>query len=312
VKSIRDHCARRQLAADVVWSGEHEPPRLKYDLPVPPPLVSLIIPTRDRADLLETCIRSVLTRTTYAPLEILIVDNDSSEPATHALFAKLRSEPAVRIMHHPGPFNYSAINNYAARAASGSVIGLLNNDCEVINDEWLTEMVALASRPDVGCVGCKLLFPDQRIQHAGVQLGVGGAVAGHGHRFAPHDCAGYMNWLRMLRNVSAVTAACLLIRKQVFDQVGGLDEEGLKVAFNDIDFCLKVRTAGYLNIWTPFAELIHHESLSRGQDTAPANARRWQSEISTFQRRWGASLFCDPYYSPHLTYDQEDFSVRTC
>lgn len=277
-------------------------------LPKPAPRVSLIIPTRDNAGVLETCVRSIRSRTRYENYEILIVDNGSVEEKTKRLFAEIGSDPAIRILPRPGPFNFSALNNSAAREATGGIIGLVNNDIEVTQGDWLAEMVALAIRPNTGCVGAKLLYPDGRIQHAGVVIGLGG-VAGHGHRFASADATGYMNRLRAVNNVSAVTAACLLIRRQVFDEVGGLDES-LTVAFNDVDFCLRVRAAGYLNLWTPFAELIHHESVSRGRDLTPAKARRFAEEYVTMQRRWGADLLSDPYYSPHLTYDREDFSLR--
>jgi GT2 family glycosyltransferase len=308
-KAIRDHCERRNLNTEIVWPESASQPRLLYRIAEPKPLVSLLIPTRDRADILETCIRSILTRTTYRPYEILIIDNDSREAATQRLFEKLRREPSIRLLSRPGPFNFSALNNSAAREASGSIVGLLNNDLEVQDGGWLGEMVALACCPEVGCVGCKLLYPDKRIQHAGVYLGPGG-LAGHGHRFASREASGYMNRLRMVQNVSAVTAACLLIRKSVFDQVCGLDESELKIALNDVDLCLKVRAAGYRNLWTPFAELIHHESISRGRDYSPAKAQRLLHEVNTLRRRWGPAIFSDPYYSPHLSYDAENFSLR--
>jgi len=275
---------------------------------LPEPRVSLVIPTRDNAAVLETCIRSIRSRTRYANYEILIIDNGSVEEKTKRLFADLSSDPSIRILPMPGPFNFSKLNNATAREATGEILGLVNNDIEVTRENWLVEMVALAMRPEAGCVGAKLLYPDGRIQHAGVVIGLGG-VAGHGHRFAGASDPGYLNRLRSVQNVSAVTAACLLIRKQVFDRVGGLDEN-LTVAFNDVDFCLKVRAAGYLNLWTPFAELIHHESVSRGRDLTPTKARRFAGEYATMQRRWGADLLNDPYYSPHLTYDREDFSLR--
>ena len=274
----------------------------------PEPRVSVIIPTRDNASVLETCIRSIRSRTRYENYEILIIDNGSVEEKTTRLFADLSSDPSIRILPMPGLFNFSKLNNAAARDATGEIFGLVNNDIEVTREDWLDEMVALAMRPEAGCVGAKLLYPNGRIQHAGVVIGLGG-VAGHGHRFATSDAPGYLDRLRSVQNVSAVTAACLLIRKRVFDQVGGLDES-LTVAFNDVDFCLRVRAAGYLNLWTPFAELIHHESVSRGRDLTPTKARRFAGEYATMQRRWGADLLNDPYYSPHLTYDREDFSLR--
>ena len=278
--------------------------RLRLDTP----RVSLIIPTRDNAKMLETCIGSIRSRTRYTNYEIIVVDNGSVQRRTKRLFEELSRDTAIRILPRPGTFNFSALNNSAAREATGSILGLVNNDIEVTQDDWLDEMVALAVRAETGCVGAKLLYPNSRIQHAGVVIGLGG-VAGHGHRFARADDPGYLGRLRAVQNVSAVTAACLLVRKQVFDQVGGFDE-GLMVAFNDVDFCLKVRRAGYLNIWTPFAELIHHESVSRGRDFTPGKANRFADEFATMQQRWGADLLNDPYYSPHLTYDREDFSLR--
>jgi GT2 family glycosyltransferase len=283
-------------------------PTPKRTLPEPAPRVSLIIPTRDGAEVLSTCIRSIREKTDYRDYEIIIVDNGSVQEETKRLFAEFARDPAIRIMPYPGAFNFSAINNAAAREATGTIIGLINNDIEATQPEWLTEMVAHAMWPDIGCVGAKLLYPDGRIQHGGVVLGLYG-VAGHAHRFARAADPGYLNRLRMVQNVSAVTAACLLVRREVFDTVGGLDET-LAVAFNDVDFCLKVRDAGYRNLWTPFAELIHHESASRGSDITPAKAARFAGEYAIMQRRWGEQLLNDPYYSPHLTYDGEDFSLR--
>ena len=272
------------------------------------PRVSLIIPTRDGADVLATCIRSIRALTRYPDYEIIIVDNGSVQDDTKRLFAELSADPAIRILPRPEPFNFSRLNNAAAREATGSILALINNDIEVTHENWLSEMVSLAVRQKVGCVGAKLSYPDGRLQHAGVVIGLGG-VAGHAHRFAPADDPGYLERLRAVHEVSAVTAACLVIRREVFDAVGGLDE-GLAVAFNDVDFCLKVRAAGYLNLWTPSAELIHHESVSRGRDLTPAKAKRFADEYAAMQRRWGAQLLNDPYYSPHLTYDREDFSLR--
>jgi O-antigen biosynthesis protein len=272
------------------------------------PRVSLIVPTRDNAGMLATCIHSIRSQTRYDNYEILIIDNGSVEESTKSIFAALRSDPAIRVLPRPEPFNFSRLNNSAAREATGTILGLINNDIEVQREDWLDEMVALAMRPEAGCVGAKLLYPDGRIQHGGVVLGLYG-VAGHAHRFARADDPGYLDRLRAVQNVSAVTAACLLVRKELFDAVGGLDE-ALAVAFNDVDFCLKVRDAGYLNLWTPFAELIHHESVSRGRDLTPAKAKRFADEYAIMQRRWGEQLLNDPYYSPHLTYDAEDFSLR--
>jgi GT2 family glycosyltransferase len=274
----------------------------------PAPRVSIIIPTRDGAAILRTCVQSIRARTRYADYEIIIIDNGSVEDETRRLFAELASDPSIRILPRPEAFNFSRLNNAAAREATGTVLAFLNNDIEVTQEGWLDEMVARALRPEAGCIGAKLLYPDGRLQHAGVVIGLGG-VAGHAHRFARADEAGYLGRLRAPHEVSAVTAACLVIRRSVFEAVGGFDE-GLAVAFNDVDFCLKVRAAGYVNLWTPFAELIHHESVSRGRDLTPRKAKRFADEYATMQRRWGEGLLSDPYYSPHLTYDREDSSLR--
>jgi GT2 family glycosyltransferase len=272
------------------------------------PRVSLIIPTRDGADVLETCVRSIRKLTRYDNYEIIIVDNGSVEERTKALFVELAKDPEIRILPRAEPFNFSRLNNAAAREATGTIIGLINNDIEVTDGAWLANMVALAVRPETGCVGAKLLYPDGRLQHAGVVVGLGG-VAGHGHRFQHADEPGYLCCLQHVHEVSAVTAACLLVRREVFDAVNGLDE-GLTVAFNDVDFCLRVRAAGHRNVWTPHASLIHHESVSRGRDLTPSKARRFAGEYATMHRRWAADMLADPYYSPHLTYDLEDFSLR--
>jgi len=270
--------------------------------------VTLIIPTRDNADMLSACIESIRKRTRYANYEILIVDNGSVDRRTIALLNRLATDPAIRVLPQPGPFNFSALNNAAVRASTGDVVGFINDDIEVENEDWLERMVALAEEQSVGCVGAKLIYPDRRIQHGGIVLGLYG-LAGHAHRFAGHDDPGYLNRLTTVQNISAVTAACLLVRRRVFDEVGGLDER-LAVAFNDVDFCLRVRAAGYLNVWTPFAELVHHESVSRGRDLSPAKSRRFAGEYAMMQERWGRQFVGDPYYSPHLTYDREDFSLR--
>jgi O-antigen biosynthesis protein len=308
VNLLRDIIARRRCHA-VIKATSSGIARLQYLPTDPPKLVSVLIPTRDRADLLEVCVRSILQRTIYRPFEIIIIDNDSKEPTTYSLFRSLQHESEVRIRRIPGEFNFSALNNLAALDAAGTLLALVNNDIEAIDGNWLEEMVGLAQRPGVGCVGAKLVYPDGRIQHAGVTIGLGG-LAGHNYRLLPGDTPGYMNQMHLTHEVSAVTAACLVVRKSVYFEVGGLDEKELKVAFNDVDFCLKVRRAGYRNVWSPFAELVHHESASRGSDYAPAKAMRSATEANVIFRRWGQKLFNDPYYSPNLTYERHDSSVR--
>jgi GT2 family glycosyltransferase len=277
--------------------------RIHFPIPEPAPKVSILIPTRDRADLLETCIDGVLHRTNYLNFEILVADNGSVEEATNRLFRKLEREPNVRILALPGPFNYSRLNNQAALEASGEIILLLNNDVDVIAPEWLSEMVSHAIRPEVGAVGAKLFYKNDTIQHAGVVLGMGwpGGIAGHFGVGAPRDEAGLLGGLALLRSVSAVTGACLAVRRELFNAVGGLDEANLAVAFNDVDFCLRLRERGYRNVWTPFAELYHYESVSRGDDLTGERFARFQKEMAYMRQRWGASLDEDPYWNPNLS-----------
>jgi GT2 family glycosyltransferase len=283
--------------------------RARWPLPEPPPRVSLIVPTRDAVDFLRTCVQTTLEKTEYPNYEILIVDNDSSRAETHAYFNQIQSESGVRLLRYPGPFNYSAINNLAAREASGSVLALLNNDIEVIDGGWLREMVSLAVRPEIGCVGAKLLYPNGTIQHAGVVLGLHG-LAGHAFRHLPGENNGYFARLRLVRSVSAVTAACMVVRREVWLRVGGMDEQQLAVAFNDVDLCLKVREAGYRNLFTPHAVFVHHESATRGADEDPTRRDRFVHEQQVMRERWGRKLFEDPYFSPHLSLDHDDFVAR--
>ncbi len=283
--------------------------RHRWSLPQPQPLVSLIVPTRDGVELLGTCVESIRSRTTYANYEILIVDNDSTCTRTLAYMAQLEADGHARVLRYAQPFNYSAINNFAARHARGSILGLVNNDIEVINPDWLSEMVSHVVRPDIGCVGAKLYYPDGTIQHAGVVCGMGG-IAAHVMRHLPKESPGYFGRLWVVYNPSAVTAAALLVRKDVFDGVGGLDEEGLPVAFNDVDLCLKVQEAGYRNLWTPFAELVHHESVSRGSDETPAKRARFAGECALMRERWAPQLAQDRNYNRNLTLHHHDCSLR--
>ena len=282
--------------------------RIRRALPNPAPRVSLIVPTRDKVGLLRGCIEGLRHGTDYPDLEILIIDNNSEEPATFAYFDSLKDDPRVRILRYEAPFNYSAINNFAAAQATGSVLGLINNDIEVIEPGWLKEMVSHAVRPEVGGVGAKLYYAGDTVQHAGVITGICG-VAGHSHKASPRGDYGYFSRLQLTQNLSCVTAACLILRKAVFDEVGGLNEKNLAVAFNDVDLCLRIHEQGYLLVWTPFAELYHLESASRGPDTAPDKVKRFIGEIEYMQRRWGNRLVEDPYYNPNLTLDSEDFAL---
>ncbi|CAM5224725.1 glycosyltransferase family 2 protein [Alishewanella longhuensis] len=284
--------------------------RVTYPLPDTLPLVSMLIPTRDKIELLRPCVESILAKTHYQHFEILILDNGSIEPETLTYFktVQLRDE-RVKVITYNHPFNYSAINNFGAKHAKGEILALINNDIEVINPEWLDEMVRQVLRPDIGCVGAKLYFDDDTIQHAGVVVGLGG-VAGHSHKHFPRQHPGYFGRLKCVQNYLAVTAACLLVRKSVYEQVGGLNEADLKVAFNDVDFCLKVYKAGYRNLWTPYAELYHYESKSRGVEDTPEKQARFQVEVNYIRDNWLDLIEHDPCYSIYLTRSFEDFSVK--
>ena len=306
LRAVGDHLGRIGCSADVEMVGPGRM-RVKRRLPVDPPRVSLIIPTRDKVELLRTCISSILTRTDYPDYEVLVVDNQSSEPATLEYFAELAAEPRVTVLPYDAPFNYSAINNHAAAHATGQILGLVNNDIEVESSEWLREMVTHALRDDVGAVGAMLLYPNDTIQHAGVILGMHG-VAGHVYAGLPRDHSGQMGRALLVQEMSAVTAACLLVRKSVFDEVGGLDER-LSVAFNDIDFCLRVRARGYRNLWTPHAVLYHHESASRGYEDTPEKKARFNGEIEFMRSRWAEQLLRDPSYNPNLSLGAGQFEL---
>ncbi|BAF72682.1 glycosyl transferase [Sulfurovum sp. NBC37-1] len=274
------------------------------------PLVSLVVPTRDSYNILHKCIESILQKTLYENYEILIVDNESTDPKTLRYFEILKKHEHIRILEYHHPFNYSAINNYGVQYARGEIIGLLNNDVEIISSGWLSEMVQHAIRPEIGAVGAKLYYDNHTIQHAGIVLGIGG-VAGHSHKYFPQNHHGYFSRLKIIQNYSAVTAACLLMRKSVYLEAGGLNEENLAVAFNDVDLCLKLQQKGYRNLWTPYSELYHHESISRGSDDTPEKTERFGREIKYMLEKWKKQLLKDPYYNRNLTRQHENFSINT-
>ena len=285
--------------------------RIRYPIPDPKPLVSIIIPTRDQYGLLHQCIESILEKTHYTRYEILIVDNQSKDPKTLEYLKRLEREyHNIRVLPYDKPFNYSAINNFAAERAEGEVLVLMNNDVEVISEGWLTEMVRHALRPEIGAVGAKLYYDNLTVQHAGVVLGLG-EVAGHAHKYFPRESDGYFGRLKLVQNYSAVTGACLAVRKALYREVGGLNAEHLTVAFNDVDFCLKLVEKGYRNLWTPYAELYHHESRSRGIDNTPEKQARFEREVYYMVRRWRDLIESDPCYSPHLSSFFEDFRIET-
>lgn len=284
--------------------------RIYAPLPEPAPLASIIIPTRNAAKLVRTCIDSVLQKTTYAHYEIILVDNGSDEPEALAYFEQLNRHPIVRVLRDDRPFNYSALNNAAVQQAKGTVVVLMNNDIEVITPTWLDEMVALALRPGVGAVGAKLWYPDHHLQHGGVIIGLGG-VAGHSHHRMKWGQAGYFGRAAITQGFSAVTAACLVTTKAAYEWVGGLNETDLTVAFNDVDFCLRLLEAGYRNVWTPYAELYHHESVSRGQDDTPEKQARFNQETEYMRQRWASLIANDPCYNPNLSLvSAQQFQLR--
>ena len=303
-RALNEHLSRQAVHAEAQIFGHSY--RVRFSLPQPPPLVSLVIPTRNSLSLISKCIESILSRTLYPNYEILIIDNGSDDPGTLRYLRSVAAEPRIRVIRDDRPFNFSQLNNAGVAEARGTFIGLINNDIEVISPEWLDEMVSLAALPDVGAVGARLWYPNDTLQHGGVILGFGG-VAGHAHKGLARGFPGYFGRAEILQSMSAVTAACLVIRKKIFEGVGGFDEYNLTVAFNDVDFCLRVREAGYRNVWTPHAELYHHESATRGFEDTPERQARFASEVSYMRDRWGAILDSDPAYSPNLTLDREDF-----
>ena len=308
VKALKDHIKRTGSGNDVTLGALPNTYTVSYPIPSPQPLVSIIIPTRDNIETLKTCITSVVKRTTYSNYEILILDNQSKERDTLNYLDECKNNPNIQVLPYPKPFNYSAINNFGVRHAKGSIVCLLNDDTEVISPDWLTTMVSHALRPGVGCIGAKLYYTDGKIQHSGVLLGIGG-VAGHAHKYAEGHEFGYFGRLFLTQNYSAVTGACLVVKKSIYEEVGGLNEQDLPISFNDIDLCLKVREAGYRNLWTPLAELYHHESKSRGFDDTPKKQQRAAGEANYMKEKWGDALIHDPAYNPNLTLLREDFSL---
>ncbi len=307
-KALAEHLQRVGLKGRVEDASIPSVYKIRYDIEGEP-LISILIPNKDYTEDLDKCLRSILELSTYRNFEIIIIENNSEEERTFAYYREAEKHPQVQVIYWKGEFNYSAINNFGFKRAKGDYILLLNNDVEIITPDWLQEMLMFAQRPDVGAVGAKLYYPDDTIQHAGIILGIGG-VAGHSHKNFPRDAYGYFSRLQLAQNLSGVTAACMMVSRKVFEVTGGLDE-GFKVAFNDVDFCMKIREAGYLIVFTPFAELYHFESKSRGYEDTPEKTKRFNSEIQHFYSKWGAQLEAgDPYYNPNLTLITEDFAVK--
>ncbi|WP_230965272.1 glycosyltransferase family 2 protein [Burkholderia pseudomultivorans] len=307
VRAVAAHLRRVGVPAEVESTGPGRC-RVRYPVAEPAPLVSIVIPTRDQLGHLRRCISSVLEKTRYGPYEIIVVDNQSAEPDTLVYLQSLQQLANVRVLPFDEPFNYSRINNMAITEAKGELVCLLNNDTEVISSDWLGEMVGLLLSDGVGAVGAKLLYGDDTVQHAGDTVGSGGC-ANHLHTGIGANEPGYAGRALVTQDLSAVTAACLLTQKSLYVALGGLNEKSLKVAFNDVDYCLRVRESGLRVVWTPHALLYHFESRSRGKDETPVQKRRAKSEIRYMSKRWAYALRHDPFYNPNLNYLQADFAL---
>ncbi len=335
-RAVEEHLGRIGTKAEVIPLPDILAQRVRYELPDPHPLVSIIIPTRD-GKLLQGCVKSLVQRTSYRPFEVIIVDNGSVEQHTLSYLASIEEgigvqdvletlrpegtsskhgqgtrgiDVQVQVLRMDIPFNYSTLNNTGASKATGELLCLLNDDIEVTDPEWLGEMVRHAVRPEVGAVGAKLLYPDGTIQHGGVILGLsGGGAADHASRHVPGYSSGYFGRAALTQCFSAVTGACMLVRRSLYQAMGGLDEEHLPVSFNDVDLCLRLREAGYRTVWEPAAVLIHHESVTRGQDDNPRKAARVAKEVTWMRERWGDLILDDPAYNPNLSLETADFDL---
>jgi glycosyltransferase involved in cell wall biosynthesis len=308
--AIKDHLARHGISARVESTKVYLTLyKIIYNLTVHP-LISIIIPNKDHVSILQNCLSSIKKKTTYSNYEIIIVENNSIEEATFAYYEELKKQTNIRILFwEEEGFNYSKINNYGVQYAKGQYIIFLNNDIEIISPNWIEEMLTLNQRNDIGAVGIKLYYPDDTIQHAGVVLGMGG-LAGHLYVGAARDTFGYIGKLHIVQNMSAVTAACMMVKKSIFDKIGGFSPEFYS-SWNDVDLCLRIHNAGYLIVWTPFAEAYHHESKTRGYPDTPKKQRELSKEIDMFKAKWGKELAAgDPYYNCNLSLEKRDYSEK--
>ena len=286
--------------------------RISYEI-IGNPKVSIVIPNKDHREDLERCISSILERTTYDNYEIIVVENNSTTSEIEDYYKAIEEDDHIKVVRYQGDFNYSKVNNYGVSFATGDYLILLNNDTQILSVNWIEELLMYAQREDVGAVGCKLLYPDKTIQHAGVVIGLGAhRTAGHTHYGKSYENLGYMGRLCYTQNVTAVTGACLMVKTAIYNQLGGLDES-FEISLNDVDFCLRIRKLGLLNVFTPFAELYHYESISRGLDDKGEKAERYNRESEAFRQKWAAELAAgDPYYNPNFSLDRSDYSVRIC
>ena len=306
--ALENHLRRVCLEGEVEPSGVPGTWRIRYRIAARD-LVSIIIPNKDHIDDLKKCVDSILAKTTYPRWEIVIVENNSTEERTFRYYRELEKDERIRVERFEGAFNYSAVNNFGARHASGEYLLLLNNDTEVITPDWIEQMLMYAQREDVGAVGAMLYYPDDTVQHAGVIMGIGG-IGGHVHRYLPRGDGGYMHRAAVVQDLTIVTAACVMIPQRAWRAVNGLDES-FRVAFNDVDLCMRIRQAGFLIVWTPYAELYHYEYKSRGHDDTRAKRRIYSWEVLHFREKWAETLEKgDPYYNPNLTMVREDYSAR--
>ena len=308
-KAIEDHLSRMNLKGTVSEGCIEGIYRTDYEV-IGNPKVSIVIPNKDGHDILKVCIDSLLEKTTYSNYEIVVVENNSTSEEIFEYYKEIEQNDKVKVVYYPEKgFNYSAIINFGVRASSGEYIVQLNNDTELITPNWLELMLGFCQRKDVGGVGVKLYFPDETIQHAGIIVGVGG-IAGNRFKSIPKDGHGYFANESMIQNLSAVTAACIMNPKAIYEEVGYMNEK-LAVAFNDVDFCLKIREKGYLIVYNPYVEFWHYESKSRGQENTPEKIRRFQGEMQTFEERWGDILYYgDPYYNINLSLDTEVYHMK--
>jgi GT2 family glycosyltransferase len=306
--ALSAHLDRTGFNAQVERSDIADAYRVRPVIQSPEPLVSIVIPTRDNADFLKTCIGSILDKTGYVNFEIVVVDNGSTQKEAVAYLDSCAGNSKIHVFRHPIPFNFSALANFGVDQARGTVVGLLNNDMEVISRDWLTELVGWSLSPEIGCVGAKLYYADDTIQHGGVILGPDG-IAGHAFRWRKRKDPGYLERAVVHQNLSAVTGACLFVRKEIYEGVGGFNEEHLAVAYNDVDFCLKVGKLGLKHVWTPYAELYHFESKSRGIDNSSSRRARFEKEYSYMRANWAAEIENDPYYSINFSRKNANYEL---
>lgn len=307
-RALTDHIHRLELDGTVENGKFLGSYRIQYRI-TNDPKISIIIPSKDKVSMLKRCVDSILHRTSYNNYFVFIVDNGSVENETLKYYDSIRLNQKMTVLNYHKPFNFSAINNFAVEKICSECIIFLNNDTEVISPDWIETMLEFSQRKDVGAVGAQLYYPNDTVQHGGIILGIGG-VAGHQHKTSKRNSMGYFGRLKVIQNMSAVTAACLMTKKTIFKEIGGFDET-YAYAFNDVDLCLKMREREYLIVYTPYAELYHYESVSRGYDDTPEKHARLKREAEYFQQKWMHVLAKgDPYYNPNLTLDKEDFSIK--